>query len=62
MVGNDFSGIRSRKTDDLSWVLWFDTESYSNFTLCEICIIVGKPGESEWNTMSFSLLSLIFNT
>lgn len=27
MVGIDFSGVRSRKTDDFSGVLWFDTES-----------------------------------
>lgn len=29
MVGIDFSGVRSRKTDDFSGVLWFDTDTES---------------------------------
>lgn len=29
MVGIDFSGVKHRKTDDFSGVLWFNTDSES---------------------------------
>lgn len=35
MVGIDFSGVKHRKTDDFSGVLWFNR--LREFIICEIC-------------------------